>query len=43
MTHTLSDLCYYADGRIAVADLDLDTYISTENTLPNKEGITHKA
>lgn len=36
----LSDLCYYAEGRIAVADLNLDNYISTENMLPNKGGIT---
>ncbi len=43
MTSKLSDLCYYANGRIAVADLDLDTYISTENLLPNKEGITRSA
>ena len=40
---TLSDLCYYTDGRVPVADLDLDTYISTENMLSNKEGITHSA
>lgn len=39
----LSDLCYFADGRVAVADLNLETYISTENMLPNKEGITRSA
>jgi len=43
MTFKLSDLCYFADGRVAVVDLDLDTYISTENMLPNKEGITRSA
>ena len=43
MTSELSDLCYFADGRVAVANLDLDTYISTENMLPNKEGITRSA
>jgi type I restriction enzyme S subunit len=43
MTRTLSDLCYYADGRVSVADLDLNSYISTENMLPNKEGITRSA
>jgi type I restriction enzyme S subunit len=43
MISKLSDLCSFADGRIAVADLDLDTYISTENMLPNKEGITLSA
>ena len=30
MTQTLSDLCYYADGRVAVADLCFNTYISAE-------------
>lgn len=35
----LSALCDYAEGRIAVADLGLDSYISTENMLQNKEGI----
>jgi type I restriction enzyme S subunit len=39
----LSDLCYFADDRVAVSDLNLDTYISTENMLPNKEGITRSA
>jgi type I restriction enzyme S subunit len=43
MTSKLSDYCYFADGRISVADLDLDSYISTENMLPNKEGITRSA
>ncbi len=42
-TILLSDICAFADGRVAVADLDLDTYISTENMLPNKEGITRSA
>ena len=40
MTLTLSDLCSFADGRVAVADLDVYTYISTENMLPDKEGTT---
>lgn len=35
----LSDICTFAAGRASVTDLDLDTYISTENMLPNKEGI----
>jgi type I restriction enzyme S subunit len=39
MMQTLSGLCAFADGRVAVADLDLDSYISTENMLPNKGGI----
>ncbi|MEC5345290.1 restriction endonuclease subunit S, partial [Brenneria populi] len=43
MTSKLSDLCDFADGRVVVAGLDLDTYISTENMLSNKEGITRSA
>lgn len=43
MTSKLSDLCTFVDGRVAVADLDLDSYISTENMLPNKEGIIRSA
>jgi type I restriction enzyme S subunit len=43
MKYKLSDLCTFADGRVTVSDLDLDTYISTENMLPNKEGITRSA
>ena len=43
MISKLSDLCFFADGRVAVADLDLDSYISTENMLPNKEGITRSS
>lgn len=43
MTFKLSDVCTFADGRVAVAALDLDSYISTENMLPNKEGITRSA
>jgi len=43
MIHKLSDLCTFVDERIAVADLNIDNYISTENMLPNKDGITHSA
>jgi len=43
MKSELSDLCYFADGRVAIADLGLDTYVSTENMLPNKDGITRSA
>ena len=43
MTQILSDLCYFADEHIAVTNLDLDNYISTENMLPNKAGrISHE-
>mgnify|MGYP002853681597 CR=1 FL=1 len=40
MKYNLSDLCDYAKGKIDVAVLDEDTYISTENMMPNKGGIT---
>lgn len=43
MKSRLSDLCHFAEGRVAVSALNLDTYISTENMLPNKEGITRSA
>jgi len=43
VTKTLSDLCSFADGRIPVTDLYLDNYISTENMLANKNGITRSA
>ena len=43
MSKILSDLCTFADGRIAATDLNLDNYISTENMLPNKEGVTRSA
>jgi len=39
----LSGLCSFAGGRVSVADLDADTYISTENMLPDKGGITRSA
>lgn len=35
---TLSDICSYNGNRISVQSLSLDTYISTENMLPNKAG-----
>jgi type I restriction enzyme, S subunit len=35
----LSDICEYAKGKIRVSMLDENTYISTENMLPNKGGI----
>lgn len=40
MKYNLSDICDYAKGKIDVAVLDEDTYISTENMVPNKGGIT---
>ena len=40
MRYNLSDICDYAKGKIDVVALDEDTYISTENMMPNKGGIT---
>ena len=34
----LADICEYSSGRIAVSDLSLDNYYSTENMLPGKIG-----
>ena len=43
MKYKLSDICEYAKGKIKVSALDENTYISTENMLPNKGGITKAA
>ena len=43
MRYKLSDICEYAKGKIKVSVLDENTYISTENMLPNKGGITKAA
>lgn len=43
MRYTLSSLCEYRKGKISVSLLDKGTYISTENMLPNKCGITSAA
>ena len=40
MKYNLSDICEYAKGKVEVAILDEDTYVSTENMMPNKGGIT---
>lgn len=34
----LSDFCTYAKGKVKVAELNTQTYVSTENMLPNKGG-----
>lgn len=39
----LSDICQYGKERIAVSSLDLDSYYSTENMLPEKAGATQAA
>ena len=38
---TLADICDYSRDKIAVADLSLSTYYSTENMLPGKDGAVH--
>lgn len=40
MKYNLSSLCEYRKGKIDVSSLSFDTYISTENMLPNKAGVT---
>ena len=40
MAYKLSDLCCYVKGKTPVASLTPLTYISTENMLPNKAGVT---
>ena len=40
MKCNLADICEYDKGKVDVAILDKDTYISTENMKPNKGGIT---
>lgn len=41
MKYNLSDICDYARGKIDVSLLNDSTYISTENMIPNKGGITN--
>ena len=36
----LSDICSYRKGKVSVAGLTPTTYISTENMIPNKGGVT---
>ena len=38
MKYKLSDICSYRKGKVEVSDLNTQTYISTENMLPNKCG-----
>ena len=39
MKFNLSSLCEYRKGKVRVDGLNKDTYISTENMLPNKGGV----
>ena len=43
MKYKMSDICTYRKGKVDVGCLDTKTYISTENMLPNKGGITEAA
>lgn len=40
MKYKLSDLCSYVKEKVPVSKLSNKTYVSTENMLPNKAGIT---
>lgn len=40
MNKVLADVCEFVSGRIDIDELTFGNYISTENMLPNKEGIT---
>ena len=37
---TLSDICSYAKEKVAISELNITTYFSTENMLPGKAGST---
>jgi len=39
----LFNICSFVNEKISVSKLDLDSYISTENMLPDKEGISRSA
>ena len=39
----LKDICFFAKDRINVSELNNETYISTENMIPNRGGITSAA
>lgn len=40
MKYNLSDICDYVRGKVDVASLGYENYISTENMISNKGGIT---
>ena len=40
MKYNLADICEYVKGKVEITILNKDTYISTENMIPNKGGIT---
>lgn len=40
MKYKLSDICDYVKGKTEVAELNKHSYISTENMIPNKGGVS---
>lgn len=40
MNYRLSDICFYVKEKVAISILENTDYISTENMIPNKGGIT---
>lgn len=40
MKYKLADICFYAKVKIDVSGLTDTDYITTENMLPNKSGVT---
>lgn len=40
MNYKLSDIAFYAKDRVEASSIDIASYISTENMLPEKAGIT---
>ena len=43
MKYKLSDISHYVKDKVDVSELDNSTYISTENMLPDKGGVTEAA
>lgn len=43
MKCNLSSICEYRKGKIDVSKLNTETYISTENMLPNKAGVSESS
>ena len=39
MDTLLKDICQYRNSKVDVNDIDFETYVSTENMLPNKQGV----
>lgn len=40
---SLGEVCDFSKDKVAISVLDLGNYISTENLLPNKGGVTEAA